>query len=148
MASQQQPENFYVQKIEDLTFFQGDTVTIPFAWYDGYNNPIDLSNVDIYWYLCPYGKYNMPVITLSESDLDSSGVPKITIDETEPNLCFIHLTEEDTGQLDYIKYTQQPVLVFKNSRGTRKYLRAEGNIIFKPEIKEDDEIQTLIRRRY
>ena len=90
----------------------------------------------------------MPVITLSESDLDSSGVPKITIDETEPNLCFIHLTEEDTGQLDYIKYTLQPVLVFKNSRGTRKYLRAEGNIIFKPEIKEDDEIQTLIRRRY
>lgn len=139
-------ENAYVKQIDDLTFFQGDTVTIPFEFYDGENNPIDLSFVDIYWYLCPFGQYRTPVLILSSKDLDSSGVPKITIDETQPNLCFVNLSQDDTGNLDYIKYTHQPILIFKNSRGTRRYIRAEGNIIFKPQIKENTTIESLLRR--
>lgn len=139
-------ENAYVKQIDDLTFFQGDTVTIPFEFYDGENNPIDLSFVDIYWYLCPFGQYRTPVLILSSKDLDSSGVPKITIDETQPNLCFVNLSQDDTGNLDYIKYTHQPILIFKNSRGTRRYIRAEGNIIFKPQIRENTTIESLLRR--
>lgn len=139
-------ENAYVKQIDDLTFFQGDTVTIPFEFYDGENNPIDLSLVDIYWYLCPFGQYRTPVLILSSKDLDSSGVPKITIDETQPNLCFVNLSQDDTGNLDYIKYTHQPILIFKNSRGTRRYIRAEGNIIFKPQIRENTTIESLLRR--
>lgn len=136
----------YVSQIDDLTFFQGDTVTIPFEFYDGENNPIDLSLVDIYWFLCPYGKYRNPVLILSSKDLDSGGVPKITIDETEPNKCFVNLSQEDTGSLDYIKYTHQPILIFKNSRGSRRYIRAEGNIIFKPQIRESVSVTSLLRR--
>lgn len=38
--------------------------------------------------------------------------------------------------MTYVKYTQQPVIVLTNSRGTRRYIRAEGNIIFKPMIED------------
>lgn len=138
--------NEYVQQIDDLTFFQGDTVTIPFEFYDGENNPIDLNLVDIYWNLCPYGEYRNPVLILSSKDLDPSGVPKITIDELQPNKCFVNLSQDDTSSLDYIKYTHQPILILKNSRGTRRYIRAEGNIIFRPQIKENTTISSLLRR--
>lgn len=141
-----QGSNKYVQQLDDLTFFQGDTITIPFEFYDGENNPIDLNQVDVYWYLCPYGKYDTPSLILSEKDLDSSGIPKITIDELQDNLCYVNLSQEDTGGLEYGKYTHQPVIIFKNSRGTRRYIRAEGNIIFKHQIKEGTSITSLLRR--
>lgn len=49
--------NYYIQKLPDLEFFAGDTITIPFIFYDSQMNPIDLHRVDVYWYLCPYGQF-------------------------------------------------------------------------------------------
>lgn len=128
--------NAYITKIEDLEFFQGDTVTIPFEFYDRNGNPIDLTKVDVYWYLCPYGRYKTPALILDSVTLDTSGVPKITINESQPNLCYVNLSFEETKILNYVKYTHQPVLVLRNSRGTRRYIRAEGNIIFRPYIED------------
>lgn len=129
-----QGSSVYVQKIDDITFFQGDTVTIPFAFYDGDNEPIDLRKVDVYWFLCPYGRYRTPALVLSDKKKDEMGVAEIVINEAEPNLCYVNLSYEKTQKLEYIKYTHQPVLVLKNSRGTRRFIRAEGNLIFKPYI--------------
>lgn len=136
-------KNIYVSEIADLTFFQGDTVTIPFIFYDGDNEPIDLHRVDVYWYLCPYGRYKTPALILSDKQLDAMGIPKIVINDAQPNLCYVNLSFEDTKKLNYVKYTHQPVIVLKNSRGTRRYIRAEGNIIFKPYI-EDFKMQSEI----
>lgn len=129
----------YVSKIVDLEFFQGDTVTIPFEFFDGNNDPIDLRRVDVYWYLCPYGRYNVPSLILSDKVKDSQGVSEIVINEAQPNLCYVHLSYEQTQKLNFIKYTHQPVIILKNSNGTRRYIRAEGNIIFKPYIKDKGE---------
>lgn len=128
--------HIYVSQIEDLVFFQGDTITIPFIFFDGDNNPIDLRKVDVYWYCCPYGRYKTPTLILSDKQVDSLGTHKIIINESQPNLCYVNLSYEDTKKMNYVKYTHQPVIVLKNSRGTRRYIRAEGNIIFKPYIED------------
>ena len=129
-------DNIYVSQIVDLTFFQGDTITIPFLFVDGDNEPIDLRNVDVYWYLCPYGRYKTPALILDSKTKDEFGNTKIVINASQPNLCYVNLSYVDTKKLNYVKYTHQPVLVLKNSRGTRRYIRAEGNIIFKPYIED------------
>lgn len=126
----------YVQQIPDMTFFQGDTITIPFEFYDGQNTPIDLRRVTVYWYLCPYGKHKSPVLILDSVTKDLKGETKIVINERIPNLCYVNLNVEDTKKMRYVKYTQQPIIVLTNSRGTRRYIRAEGNIIFKPMIED------------
>ena len=54
----------------------------------------------------------------------------------EGRRAFINLSVEETRNMTYVKYTQQPVIVLTNSRGTRRYIRAEGNIIFKPMIED------------
>ena len=128
--------NDYVLKIPDMTFFQGDTIVIPFEFYDGQNQPIDLTTVTVYWYLCPYGKPKSPVLILDSRTQDEKGETKIVINEGEKNLCYVNLSVEDTKNMTYVKYTQQPVIVLTNSRGTRRYIRAEGNIIFKPMIED------------
>lgn len=128
--------NEYVIQIPDMTFFQGDTTTIPFEFYDGLNNPIDLTRVDVYWYLCPYGKPKSPVLVLDNKTKDAQGNTKITIGGTNRNICYVNLSVEDTKNLTYVKYTQQPVIVLTVSRGTFRYIRAEGNIIFKPMIED------------
>lgn len=44
----------YVNTIDDMEFFQGDTVTIPFKFLDSDGDVIDLTGGDIMkWYLCP-----------------------------------------------------------------------------------------------
>lgn len=126
----------YVLKIPDMTFFQGDTIVIPFEFYDGQNQPIDLTTVTVYWYLCPYGKPKSPVLALDSKTKNEKGETKIVINEGEKNLCYVNLSVEDTKNMTYVKYTQQPVIVLTNSRGTRRYIRAEGNIIFKPMIED------------
>lgn len=139
-------ENEYVMQIPDMTFFQGDTVTIPFEFYDGQNTPIDLTNVTVYWYCCPYGKPNSPTLVLDSVTKNALGETKIVINERTPNLCYVNLSAEDTKNMTYVKYTQQPVIVLTNSRGTRRYIRAEGNIIFKPMIKDsklNDEMELM-----
>lgn len=132
--------NVYVTQIPDLVFFQGDTVTIPFVFVDGDDEPIDLRKVDVFWYCCPYGRYQTPALTLSDKMEDEDGNKKIVIPESRPNVCYVNLTHEDTKNLNFIKYSHQPVLVLQNSYGTRKYVRAEGNIIFKPQIQSSIEI--------
>lgn len=128
--------NVYVTKIDNLEFFQGDTVTIPFEFVDGDGNPIDLRYVDVYWYLCPYGQYRSPALVMSDKTMDNVGNPQIEIDDIQHNICYVHLSYLDTRKLDYIKYSHQPVLILKNSLGTRRYIRAEGDIIFKPYIRD------------
>lgn len=128
--------NDCVLKIPDMTFFQGDTIVIPFEFYDGQNQPIDLTTVTVYWYLCPYGKPKSPVLVLDSKTKNEKGETKIVINEGEKNLCYVNLSVEDTKNMTYVKYTQQPVIVLTNSRGTRRYIRAEGNIIFKPMIED------------
>lgn len=126
----------YVMQIPDMTFFQGDTITIPFEFYDGQNTPIDLTRVTVYWYCCPYGKPKSPVLVLDSVTKDAKGETKIVVNERINNLCYVNLNVEDTKKMTYVKYTQQPVIVLTNSRGTRRYIRAEGNIIFKPMIED------------
>lgn len=126
----------YVMQIPDMTFFQGDTIVIPFEFYDGLNNPIDLRRVTVYWYCCPYGKTKSPELILDSVTKDVKGETKIVINERVPNLCYVNLTVEETKKMTSVKYTQQPVIVLTNSRGTRRYIRAEGNIIFKPMIED------------
>lgn len=128
--------NEYVMQIPDMVFFQGDTISIPFAFYDGQNDPIDLRLTEVYWYCAPYGKPKSPTLILNSVDIQENGEPKIVINEGTPNVCYVNLNVEDTKQMTYIKYTQQPVVVLKNNRGTRKYIRAEGNILFKPMISD------------
>ena len=128
--------NVYVTKIDNLEFFQGDTVTIPFEFVDGDGNPIDLRYVDVYWYLCPYGQYRSPALVMNNKTMDDAGNPQIEIDDIQHNICYVHLSYLDTRKLDYIKYSHQPVLILKNSLGTRRYIRAEGDIIFKPYIRD------------
>lgn len=134
-------DNEYVMQIPDMTFFQGDTIIIPFEFYDGQNTPIDLTRVTVYWYLCPYGKPKSPVLVLDSVTKDAKGETKIVVNEGMPNVCYVNLNVEDTKSMTYGKYTQQPVVVLTNSRGTRRYIRAEGNIIFKPMI-EDIKLNT------
>ena len=98
--------------------------------------PIDLTTVTVYWYLCPYGKPKSPVLVLDSKTKNEKGETKIVINEGEKNLCYVNLSVEDTKNMTYVKYTQQPVIVLTNSRGTRRYIRAEGNIIFKPMIED------------
>ena len=128
--------NVYVTKIDNLEFFQGDTVTIPFEFVDGDGDPIDLRYVDVYWYLCPYGQYRSPALVMNDKTMDNVGNPQIEIDDIQHNICYVHLSYLDTRKLDYIKYSHQPVLILKNSLGTRRYIRAEGDIIFKPYIRD------------
>lgn len=127
--------NEYVTHLDDLEFFQGDTVTIPFEFYDGENNPIDLTMVKVYWYLCPYGRFNSPAVVLDSFTLNSEGLTDIIINQKNKNVCYVNLNQEITKNLNYIKYTQQPVVVLTRGSIIEKYIRAEGNIIFKPAIK-------------
>lgn len=130
----------YVTKMPDLTFFAGDTITIPFEFVDTEFNPIDLSNIEIVWYLCPYGRYTMPELIIKDSDIDNRGNRKIIVSGTGRNIANVNLSFEDTRILDQVKYSHQPVLIHENARGRREYLRAEGNIIFRPRIRDFGEI--------
>lgn len=126
----------YIQQIDDLQFFQGDTVTIPFSFVNGNNQPIDLRYYEVWWYLCPYGRYKSPTLVLNSVDLNEFGIPEIIIDDGTPNICYVNLDDSLTKELDYVKYTHQPVVVLRRNNKVEKYLRAEGNILFKPEIRD------------
>ena len=126
--------NDYVLKIPDMTFFQGDTITIPFEFYDGVGRPIDLTSLDVYWYLCPYGKPKSPVLILDNKTPNENGEIKIVINERIKNLCYVNLSVDDTKNMNYVKYTHQPVIVVNTKTGLKRFIRAEGNITFKPMI--------------
>jgi hypothetical protein len=141
--------NEYVNKIDDMSFFQGDTITIPFTFYDGQGDPIDLTRVTIYWRLCPYGKPKSPALILDSVTKGANGIPKIIINESgDKNTCYVNLTVDDTRDLTYYKYTQQPIIELSTENGTVEYIRAEGDVIFKPMIESTDSSQSEDLFRY
>lgn len=134
-------DNIYVEQLPDLEFFQGDTVTIPFRFVNGLNEPIDLRFTTVYWRLCPYGRYNSPVLILDSVTPGATGEKNIVINETDPSICYVNLETDMTKQMVNIKYTHQPIIsLTKPGPIYEEYIRAEGNIIFKPRIKTFDEI--------
>lgn len=122
----------YVTQIQDLEFFQGDTVSIPFMFVDVDGEPIPIRSSDsVKWYLCPFGQYKQPVIILDSK----SGDGKIVIDRNT-NIVYINLDEKLTKNLTYGKYVQQPVLFYDINGTLTRFQRAEGNIIFKQKIND------------
>lgn len=120
-------KNGYVTQIPDLEFFQGDTLSIPFGFYydDAYLEPIDLTGCSVEWRLCPYGQYEYVALT-----------KKAIISPDKTHYCIVDLSIDDTRDLDYIKYSHQIVVLFTDLKGrVREYLRAEGDIIFRPRIR-------------
>lgn len=130
--------NEFVTKLSNLEFFQGDTIVIPFEFYDGKNNPIDLRYVKIEWKLCPFGQYETPVLILSNENTAPNGEKEIVVREVEPyNICYVNIPSEYTENLTDIKYTQQPSLVLERDGYTEYYIRAEGDILLKPMIRRE-----------
>lgn len=121
----------YVNTIDDMEFFQGDTVTIPFKFLDSDGDVIDLTGGDIMkWYLCPFGQFQAPVLELSSENPDDIWVDPVT------SIAYVKLDDEKTGSLTYGKYVQQPVLFHNVGNSMKRYLRAQGNILFKYKIRE------------
>lgn len=122
----------YVNTIDDMEFFQGDTVTIPFKFLDSNGDVIDLTGGDtMKWYLCPFGQFQAPAIVLSSENPDEIFVDPIT------SVAYVKLNDSITGDLTYGKYVQQPVLYHNLGTGnTERYLRAQGNVLFKYKIRD------------
>ena len=124
-------KNDYIYRIPIMEFYREDTINLFFRfWYTpnlyGEVLPIDLSlGVRPVWYLCPYRQYNNPVL-----------IKNMIISAREKNLCSVALTSEDTRDLDYIKFSHQPILIMQDNPNM-KYIRAEGDIILHPNIKQD-----------
>lgn len=119
----------FVQKVDLIEMFNGDTLTIPFEFYRTPTDPIDLleMNAKVLWTLCPYGQVDYPVLS-----------KPMVISETEPYLATVYLTIEDTKNLnDSTKYTHQPIVIYTNMDGTREYRRAQGDVLMWPRIKHE-----------
>ena len=122
----------YVNTIENIEFFQGDTVVLPFKFVDSDCRVIKIMPTDYFvWYLCPYGNYDMPVIVLdSRTDTDYIWY------DTSKNVYYVKITDKLTRYLDYGKYVQQPVLFANSGSGVERFQRAEGTILLKRKIAE------------
>lgn len=116
-------QNVYVNQLPDLSFYQGDTITIPFQFDYDDGAPIDLRKAKMVWYLCPYRQYRNVI-------LEKNGI----VSASNYNICYINLSKSDTKDLDFIKYTHQPVLEVIDNGVMKPYRRAEGSIIFNPMI--------------
>lgn len=119
--------NGYVYQIPDMEFFAGDTISIPFGFYydDAYRDPINITACDVEWRLCPYGQYEYPALTKTA-----------VVSRDKFWYCLVNLSYEDTKDLDYIKYSHQIAVIYTDLKGNqREFLRAEGDIIFRPRIK-------------
>lgn len=93
--------NSYVQRMDLVEMFHGDTITIPFEFWYSETEPIDLSemNVEVLWTLCPYGQYEYPAI-----------IKPMVISDAEHHVATVYLTIDDMANLDdAIKYSQQPI---------------------------------------
>lgn len=122
----------YVTKIDDIEFFQGDTVVLPFKFLDSNGNVIPVRQSDYFcWYLCPYGNYDMPVLVL-DSRTDTENIWR----DTSLNVYYVKITNEQTKYLDYGKYAHQPVLFASSGTGMERFQRAEGIILLKRKIAE------------
>lgn len=129
----------YSQQIDDIEFFQGDTVTIPFQFIDYDNDVVELrastnSKTYVKWLLAPYGQYQNPIIEL-ESDKTNPSTGDVTID-TLTNIVYVHLDGSLTQNLIYGKYVQQIVLYYDQLDGSalKEFRRAQGFVNFKHKI--------------
>lgn len=124
----------YVSKIQDIEFFQGDTIVLPFKFIDSEGATLTIQPNDYFvWYLCPYGNYDMPVLIL-DSRYDTDNVWR----DTSLNVYYVRITNEQTKYLDYGKYVHQPVLFANSGSGMERFQRAEGTILLKRKIAEFD----------
>ena len=129
----------YSQRIDDIEFFQGDTIIIPFQFVDYDEEPIILrgspnSKTYVKWFLCPYGQYQNPLIEL-KSDPANSSAGDIIIDE-DTNIVYVRLNDSITNNLIYGKYVQQIVLYYDPLDGSpmKEFRRAQGFVNFKFKI--------------
>lgn len=133
--------NSFVQQIDDIQFFQGDTVTIPFQFID-YNEheiPLVKSDADkttVEWRLCPYGQPQNPLIQL-ESTQDNIKTDDVYIDP-DTNVIYVNLDDQKTKSLIYGKYMQQVILHYDFGDGSprKDFLRAQGFVVFKEKIQD------------
>lgn len=131
----------YVQQIDDIDFFTGDTIIIPFQFVDYDGDVIMLkrngpNRTYVKWSLCPYGQYQNPLVEL-KSDPVNSTAGDITID-ADTDVVYVKLDSSITSHLIYGKYVQQIVLYydFGNGQPLKEFRRAQGFVIFK--LKIDD----------
>lgn len=129
----------YSQRIDDIEFFQGDTITIPFQFVDYDGKPILLrpspkSRTYVKWSLCPYGQYQNPLVEL-KSDPANSSAGDIVIDE-DTNVAYIRLDDSITSNLVFGKYVQQIALYYDFMDGSplKEFRRAQGFVVFKFKI--------------
>lgn len=134
-------DNIYVEQLPTLEFFQGDTVTIPFKFVNSLQEPIDLRFREVYWRLCPFGRHNSPILILDNITPTSTGETNIVVNQSDPSVCYVNLETDMTKYITPMKYTQQPIVsITKPGPIYEEYIRAQGNIIFKPRIKKFDEV--------
>ena len=131
----------YSQQINDIEFFQGDTITIPFQFID-YNEheiPLVKSSSDktsVEWRLCPYGQPQSPLIQL-ESTQNNAKTDDVYIDP-DTNVVYVNLDDQKTKTLIYGKYMQQIILHYDFGDGSARkdFLRAQGFVLFKEKIQD------------
>lgn len=129
----------FSQQIDDIEFFQGDTITIPFQFVDFNGDVITLrktnnSQTYVKWQLCPYGQYQAPLIEL-KSDVNDPQNGNVSID-TDTNIVYVNLDSVMTANLTFGKYVQQIVLYydFEDGNSQKEFRRAQGFLIFKQKI--------------
>lgn len=129
----------FSQQIDDIEFFQGDTITIPFQFIDFNGDVITLrktnnSQTYVKWQLCPYGQYQSPLIEL-KSDVNDPQNGNVSID-ADTNIVYVNLDSAMTANLTFGKYVQQIVLYydFEDGNSQKEFRRAQGFLIFKQKI--------------
>lgn len=131
----------FVQQIDDIEFFQGDTVTIPIQFIDYNEHEIllvksDTDTTTVEWRLCPYGQPQNPLLQL-ESTQDNAKTDDVYIDP-DTNVVYVNLSDENTKSLIYGKYMQQIILHYDFGDGSprKDFLRAQGFVLFKEKIQD------------
>lgn len=107
----------YVERLSDMEFIAGDTITLAYRWWDGDEKQIVTPNMQ--FNLFSYDDYDHSIITKSVSS------NQITIDN---GIAYVTLNSDETEDL-YGKYVQQPELTYDSYN----FKRAYGYILFRRE---------------
>ena len=108
--------NVNAQELQTCECMQGDTITLTYEFFDSEGNPLDLRRTKMKLFICPYGQYKDPAL-----------VKEGIISDANPNTFVVNLDVNDTVDFDYVKYTQQPVIMLDDGR---EYRKAQGDILF------------------